>query len=62
MKIPRINCKYYTYFGQCNHLEMGRGFLGLGKPCVMNHPFVRECCKRIRYKRTSPPTKPPADD
>jgi len=56
MLIPRINCIYFTEFGKCNHLERGRGFLWLGKSCILSEKFPSECSKRIKHKN---PIGPP---
>lgn len=57
MRIPRIDCIFHTETGQCAHLERGRGFLWLGKQCVLHDGFSSECCKRIPHY--IPKTQPP---
>ncbi len=57
--IQRINCVYHTEFGKCNHLDRGRGFLLLGKECVMHMEFVGSCVKMIQHERPVPSPKPP---
>ena len=59
MKIRNINCIFYTDFGKCNHLDRGRGFLGIGKRCVLIDDFPSECGKRIRQQKPKEPPMPP---
>lgn len=57
MIIKRIDCVFHTDFGKCSHLERGRGFLWLGKDCVLHDKFPSECSRRVQHKR---PVNPPS--
>lgn len=59
-KIDRINCVFYTSYGNCTHLDRGRGFLWMGKPCVLHDDFSSACRKRVEHKKpvAPPPLKP----
>lgn len=56
MRIPLINCIFYSKFGKCSHLDRGRGFLWLGRSCVLHDTFQVKCCQMIPHAR---PTGPP---
>jgi hypothetical protein len=56
MNIPKRDCLFFTKYGKCTHLDRGRGFLWLGKPCILDYNFVGSCTKQHRHPR---PTKNP---
>lgn len=58
MQIPNIDCLFYTKYGKCNHLDRGRGFLWLGKSCIIHEDFVNGCTKQIKHPRPGPPPGP----
>ena len=61
MHQPLPKCIFITNSGKCNHLEMGRGFLFIGKECVLADDFVSKCAKQINsLYRPEPPKAPPA--
>lgn len=60
----RINCVFYSDFRKCTHLDMGFGFLGLGRDCVYEHKFVSGCHRQVkrRVARPSSPPPPPEEE
>ena len=52
--MKRQNCVFYTNRGLCTHLDRGRGFLGLGKVCVLEKDFVGSCTKQVKYPMVTP--------
>ena len=60
MKIPTINCVFFTEYAKCTHLDRGRGFLWLGKVCILlSDKFVAKCSKRVLHARPTGPPPPP---
>lgn len=59
MRIPRINCLFHTDNDKCAHLERGRGFLWLGKFCILHDKFPSECYMRTSHPKPKPPPSPP---
>jgi len=49
-KIPNIDCVFYTNFGKCAHPDRGRGFLWLGKHCILFDEFPSTCRKRVKHE------------
>ena len=50
MLFPINDCIYLTKNNKCNHLDRGRGFLGLGKYCVLTDDFVSGCKYMIKQE------------
>lgn len=56
MQIPNIDCMFYSGFGKCSHLDMGKGFLWLGKSCILiGGAFAVKCGKMVPHPRPKGP-------
>ena len=59
--MTRVNCVFFADYQKCSHLDRGRGFLWLGKNCVLVEDFPSECRKQVPHPRPKGPP-PPASE
>lgn len=52
---PNIDCIYLSSNCLCGHLDMGRGFLFLGKECVLKGDFADSCRKQVEKRPLGDP-------
>jgi len=62
MKIPNINCKHYSSFGQCMHPGKEKVFFFFRPNCILTDGhglFNTQCMIREEYDRPNAPPAPP---
>jgi hypothetical protein len=61
MKIPNINCKHYSTFGQCMHPGKENIFWFFRPECILiNGTSLGQCMIQEEFPRPNAPPPPPA--
>lgn len=60
MKIPNINCKHYSSYGQCMHPGKSKVFFFFRPSCILgNGTSSGQCMIKEEYERPNAPPAPP---
>lgn len=61
MKIPNINCKHYSSYGQCMHPGKKNVFFFFRPECILiGGSNSGQCMIRVEFERPNAPPPPPA--
>jgi hypothetical protein len=60
MKIPNINCKHYSDFGECFHPDKKNVYWFFRPQCILiGRTSLRHCTLQEQYERPNAPPPPP---